>query len=75
MTRVKILADEKDWKGCPFGIAQRSCLYQGTRARDIVSAMAGDLRFFCKLKYSLRDCPVFRKTIAGGYEKSKIETR
>jgi len=74
MTQEEILADEKDWKDCPFGIAQKSCSYQETCARDIVSAMAGDLRFFCKLRYLLRDCPVFRKTIAGGYEKSKIET-
>lgn len=43
---------------CPFGITARDCEYQETLAKDVPSALEGDLIFTCKLKsQSMRDCP------------------
>ena len=41
MTKEEILE-------CPFGIRMKSCRYQETYAKDLPSAMQGDLVFLCK---------------------------
>jgi len=43
-------------KRCPFGIDARHCEHQETRAKNLVSAMKGELVFLCKLD-KLKDCP------------------
>lgn len=47
---------EAEHRFCPFGIQARDCKYQETFAKDIKSAMEGDLAFVCMLdrKY---ECP------------------
>jgi len=47
---------EKDLPECPFGISERFCKHQETRAKDILSAMQGDLVFLCVLG-DIKDCP------------------
>ena len=49
---------------CPFGVIMRFCKFQETRAKDLLSAMQGELAFFCKLD-SLADCPKFKEVLDG----------
>ena len=45
---------------CSIGIGARFCKYQETRAKDLLSAMEGDLAFFCTID-QLKDCPELKK--------------
>ena len=47
---------------CPFASEARFCEYQETRARDVLSAMQGDLVFICTLE-KLEDCPKLKEII------------
>ena len=51
-------------KECPFGIEKRFCKYQETRAKDLLSAMNGDLVFFCTLD-KIEDCPEMKDILRG----------
>ena len=58
-----ILAIEEE---CPFGIKARFCKHQETRARNIISAIEGDLIFVCKLNNwnnLMEDCPMYKETL------------
>ncbi len=47
---------------CPFGIDARHCKHQETRAKDLLSAMKGELVFLCSLD-KFKDCPFGKKLI------------
>jgi len=52
-------------KTCPFGIEARFCEHQETRAKDLVSAIQGDVVFFCLLDDVIK-CPKMREILDGG---------
>ncbi len=47
---------------CPFGVDARHCEHQETRAKDLMSAMKGELVFLCTLD-KLEDCPFMEKLL------------
>ena len=54
------MATLKIKRHCPIGIEARFCKYQETRAKDLPSAMEGDLALFCTID-KLKDCPELKK--------------
>lgn len=48
--------DKTTVRKCPFGAEARHCRHQETRAKDLLSAMRGELVFLCGLD-SLGSCP------------------
>lgn len=52
---------------CPFGIDARHCEHQETRAKDLLSAMKGELVFLCSLD-KFEDCPRMKELFNSALE-------
>lgn len=52
---------------CPFGIDARHCKHQETRAKDLTSAMEGELVFLCTIDKP-EDCPRMKELFSSALE-------
>jgi len=55
-------SDKTIVRECPFGIDARHCEHQETRAKDLMSAVKGELVFLCTLD-KLENCPKMKELL------------
>ena len=52
----------KEERLCPLGMAMRTCQYQETYAKDLITAITGDLVFVCILD-PRKECPKLEEMV------------